>query len=101
MLKSKERLRALGASALIALVLMLFFSSCSPLYPTNPWGEANAFFTMGRGVLAGKVPYRDLALKVGPVMVALHALAACISSTGFVGVWLLEIVAMTGTLYFA
>lgn len=101
MLKSKEQLRALGASALIALVLMLFFSSCSPLYPTNPWGEANAFFTMGRGVLAGKVPYRDLALKVGPVMVALHALAACISSTEFVGVWLLEIVALTGTLYFA
>lgn len=101
MLKSKWDYRALGISALIALILLLLFSSCSPLYPTNPWGEANAFFTMGRGMLAGKLPYRDLALKAGPLVCALHTLAACISSTSFLGVWILEIAALTGTLFFA
>lgn len=101
MLKTKEERCALGISALLAGLLLLFFSRCSPLYPTNSWGEANAFFTMGRGVLAGKLPYRDLTLKAGPLLIALHALAACISSANFLGVWLLEIVAMTFSLFFA
>lgn len=101
MLKTKEDRCALGISALMAVILLLLFSRCSPLYPTNSWGEANAFFTMGRGMLAGKLPYRDLALKAGPLLIALHALAACISSTGFISVWLLEIVAMTATLFLA
>lgn len=97
----QERLQALAASVLIAAALLLLFSRCSPLYPTNSWGEANAFFTVGRGMLAGKVPYKDLVLGAGPVVFALHALAALISSTGFLGVWLLEIAALAGLVYFS
>ena len=101
MMRNQEERRALVLSALIAAALLLFFSRSSPLYPANVQGEANAFFTMGRGMLAGKVPYRDLVLGAGPVVYALHALAALVSSTGFLGVWLIEIAAMTVTLYFA
>lgn len=97
----KDEVRALAGSALIAAVLLLLFSRCSPLYPTNPWGEANAFFTVGRGMLAGKVPYRDLELGAGPMVYALHMLAACVSDTGFLGVWLIEIAALTGLLFFS
>lgn len=101
MLKHRESRRMLAISALIAAVLLLLFSRCSPLYPTNNWGEANAFFTVGRGMLAGKVPYRDLTLGAGPLVYALHALAACVSGSSFIGVWLLEIIALTGLLYFS
>ena len=101
MLKHRESRRMLAISALIAAVLLLLFSRCSPLYPTNNWGEANAFFTVGRGMLAGKVPYRDLTLGAGPLVYALHALAACVSGSSFIGVWMLEIIALTGLLYFS
>lgn len=101
MLKHRESRRMLAISALIAAVLLLLFSRCSPLYPTNNWGEANAFFTVGRGMLAGKVPYRDLSLRAGPLVYALHALAACVSGSSFIGVWLLEIIALSGLLYFS
>lgn len=97
----KEERWALVFSLLAAAVLLLFFSRSSPLYPINPWGESNAFFTVGRGMLAGKVPYRDLAYDAGPVVYALHALAACISPADFLGVWLLEIASMAALLFIA
>lgn len=100
-MKKRENLYMLILSALIAAGLLLLFSRSSPLYPTNNWGEANAFFTMGRGMLAGKVPYHDLSLNAGPVVYALHALAALISSGSFLGVWLLEIIALAASIFFA
>lgn len=100
-MKNAREKRMLAVSALAAVILLLFFSRCSPLYPTNPWGEANAFFTIGRGMLAGKLPYRDLMLSAGPLVYALHALAALISPGGFTGVWLIEIIALAVVLYFS
>jgi len=98
---AKEERRAAVLSVLLAAALLLLFSRSSPLYPTNNWGEANAFFTVGRGMLAGKAPYRDLSLSAGPVVYALHALAALISSGSFLGVWLLEIIALAASIFFA
>lgn len=92
---------ALAISVLVAAVLLLFFSRCSPLYPANTWGEVNAYFTVGRGMLEGKVPYRDLAFDAGPVVYALHALAALIRPADFLGVWLLEIIALAALLFIA
>ena len=100
-MKNAQERRMLAVSALIAAALLLFFSRCSPLYPTNPWGEAKAFFTVGRGMLAGKLPYRDLALNAGPLVYGLHALAALVSPDGFTGVWLIEIAALAAALYFS
>ena len=101
MMRAREDRCALVASALLAALLLLLFSRCSPLYPTNNWGEANAFFTVGRGMLAGKLPYRDFALNAGPLVFALHALAARISPGSFLGVWLLEIAALAAALFIA
>ena len=63
-MRSGEERRARIASALLAALLLLLFSCCIP--PTTG-GEANAFFTVGRGMLAGKLPYRDFALNAGPL----------------------------------
>jgi len=101
MMHAKEERRAAVLSALLAAALLLLFSRSSPLYPTNNWGEANAFFTVGRGMLAGMAPYRDLSLSAGPVVYGLHALAALISDASFLGVWLLEIIALAASIFFA
>ena len=58
--KSKLSRTELGFLILTATVTITIVSTCSPLYPFNPWDDANCFFTVGRGILHGLVPYRDL-----------------------------------------
>lgn len=71
--------------------LMLFFcSKSSPLYPLNDWPDANVFLSAGKGMVEGRVMYRDLYDHKGPLLFALHALCALIAPDSFFGVWLLE-----------
>ena len=73
-----------------ATVTITFASTCSPLYPFNPWDDANCFFTLGRGITHGKVPYRDLYEQKGPLLYFIYALAALISEKAFTGAWIFE-----------
>lgn len=77
---------------LSAAVTMTVVSTNSPLYPFNPWDDVNCFFTLGRGIIHGLVPYRDLYEQKGPLLYFIYALAALISEKSFVGVWIIEIV---------
>lgn len=86
---------------LIAAVALLFTSKCSPLYPLNDWPDANVFLSAGKGMLEGRVMYRDLYDHKGPLLFALHALCALISTEGFLGVWLMEIALFTAFLLIA
>ena len=85
---------ALGA------VCVTLFSRSSPLYPLNDWVDSNCFFTVGKSVLRGVVPYRDLYEQKGPLLYFLHTLAACVSFRSFLGVYLLEVLAAAGYLYY-
>ena len=86
---------------LLAAVLVTICSQSSPLYPLNTWVDANCFFTVGKSMLFGKVPYRDLYEQKGPLLYALYALAYPISHRSFLGVWLLEIAAAFAFLCFS
>ena len=76
-----------------AAVTVSICSLSSPLYPFNNWVDANCFFTVGKSMLSGIVPYRDLYEQKGPLLYALYALAYPISHRSFFGVWLMEIAA--------
>ena len=76
----------------ISAILLFFTSKCSPLYPLNDWPDANVFLSAGKGMLEGKVMYRDLYDHKGPLLFALHALCALVSADSFLGVWFLEII---------
>ena len=78
---------------LVAASAITLCSASSPLYPLNDWVDANCFFTVGKSMLFGKVPYRDLYEQKGPLLYALYALAYPISHRSFLGVWLFEIAA--------
>lgn len=93
--------RLLLFSLLMAAGFLLILSKCSPLYPMNDSVDVNCFFTMGRSILHGIVPYRDLYEQKGPVLYFLYALAALISEHSFFGVYLLEIVTFGLFLYFS
>ena len=71
-----------------AAVLLAVCSWSSPLYPYHCGGDANVYFTIGRNMLDGLVPYRDLIDQKGPLLFFIQMLAALVSRQSFLGVWL-------------
>ncbi|WP_332237511.1 hypothetical protein [Sporolactobacillus sp. KGMB 08714] len=84
----------IGFLFLYAFFIMLFFTQSSPFFVLNNWDDANAFFTVGKGMAHGLVPYKDLFEQKGPLLYALYELAYFVSHTNFFGVYLLESLAM-------
>lgn len=76
-----------------AILTITICSKSSILYPINDWVDANTYLTLGRAMLRGSVPYRDLYEQKGPLLYFLHAAAAAVSDSSFFGVFLLEIAA--------
>ncbi len=81
--------------------ILLTCSKSSPLYPMNDWVDVHCFFTVGKSILHGIVPYADLYEQKGPVLYFLYALAALISSKSFWGVFILEVAAYGLFLWFS
>ena len=85
-------------------VVVLFFAcliilGSSPIYKTNPWTDSNAMLTMGRSMLHGIVPYKDIIDQRGPVLYLIFVIGAMFSRTSFFGVFLLQIINI-GIIYF-
>ena len=76
---------------LVALISITLNSECSPLYAFNTWGDPNFMLTVGKGVLKGYVPYRDLYEQKGPLLLFLHTAGAAVSFNSFTGMWILEV----------
>ena len=96
MKRNKENIR-FAVDAAIAFVtafaVIMICSKSSPLYPLNDWVDANTYHTVGRGILHGKVPYRDLYEQKGPLLYLLHAAAAAVAESSFLGVFIIEVIA--------
>ena len=75
-----------------AFLTITLNSKCSLLYPFNNWTDPNFMMTVGKGVLKGLVPYRDLYEQKGPAILFFHSIAASISFRTFHGVWIIEII---------
>jgi len=71
-------------------VLLLFTTTSSPLFAFNGWVDVNAYFTVGKGLFNGYVPYVDLIDHKGPFVYFLFGIAWSIDNTGFFGVYLLQ-----------
>ena len=80
---------------LAALITITLNSECSPLYAFNSWSDPNFMITVGKGVLKGYVPYRDLYEQKGPLLLFLHTIGAAISFNSFTGIWIIEIIFCT------
>ncbi|OWR28480.1 hypothetical protein CDO73_18185 [Saccharibacillus sp. O23] len=81
-------------------LLLLLCTKSSPLYPLNDWVDANSFFTMGKGMAHGLVPYRDLFEQKGPLLYFIHTLAYWISDRSFLGVYVFETISFAFFLYY-
>ncbi len=85
---------------LISLIFLFICSKNSPFYPFNNWDDPNSFFTVGKGMANGLVPYKDLFEQKGPIIYLIHAISYLISNTTFIGVFLFEVISFSIFLYF-
>lgn len=85
---------------LTAASLLFIASRSSPLYPFNDWTDVNTFFTVGKGMLAGKVLYHDLFDHKGPLLYLFYSVASLISYKTFLGVYILESISLSIFLFF-
>ena len=95
----KELLWASLLSILAAAGVLLFCTKSSPLYPTNDWVDTNCFFTVGKSMFEGRVPYLDIYEQKGPLLYFLYGLCYLVSPTSFFGGYLLETASAAATLF--
>lgn len=90
-----------GGLCLYSFLIMLFCTKSSPIYVLNDWYDANAYFTMGKGLMNGMIPYKDLFDHKGPFLYFIHGIGYLINNNGFFGIFILQVISMSVTLIFA
>ena len=93
----KKQFGTYGYAVAAAFAVLMICSRSSFLYPFNIWDDANSYFTMGKSMMRGMVPYRDLFDQKGILLYFLYGIGYLISHTTFAGVFLLEVIAGTLT----
>lgn len=78
--------------AAAAFLILLPASRSSFLYPCNDWNDANSYFSVGKALFNGKLPYRDVFDQKGMYLYFFYGLAYLISHTTFAGVFVLELI---------
>ena len=78
---------------LSGFIIITAVSSASPIVAINGINDSNCLLTVGRGLLRGKIVYRDLMEQKGPILYLINAVAALITPYGFTGVWITESIA--------
>ncbi len=86
---------------LLSFGVLLFTSKNSFLYVFNDWEDINAFFTVGKSMMKGIVPYRDLFEQKGLILYVIYGIGYLLSNSNFNGIFILEIINFSFFLYYA
>ena len=77
-----------------AVAVILFFASmASPFYAYDSQVDINVWVTIGRAMHEGIMPYRDLLDHKGPLLYLLYYFLTAVGSSGYLGVYLIEVIA--------
>jgi hypothetical protein len=80
---------------IFAFVTLLICSKNSFLYVFNDWVDANCFFTVGKSMVHGILPYKELFEQKGPLLFLIYGLGSLITPTSFHGVFVFEVLSFT------
>jgi len=100
-LQNSEKILAIALCIVSAFGVIGVCSKASFIYPFNDWNDANCFFTVGKSMVNGIVPYRDLLEQKGPLLYLMHGLAWFVSHDSFLGVYFLESICAAFFLYYS
>ena len=92
MKKNRSGMAVAGYFLLAAFLLLMLATRSSFLYICNDWDDTNSYFTMGKALMNGYVPYRDIFDQKGIWLYFFYGLAYLISNSTYTGVFILEIV---------
>lgn len=92
--------QSLGLLAIVGAFIMTFCSYTSPAFYFDTSPDNNAFFTVGKAMMHGIVPYKDIFEQKGPYVYFLHGLAYLVSSRSFLLIFLVEIATVTAAMFF-
>lgn len=98
--RNKRNIITLAYCFLVSFLLMAICTKSSFLYPINDWSDPHCFINVGRGMMEGRVTYRDLFEQKGPLLYFIHGLTYLISPTSFAGVFALEVAAFAVFLFY-
>lgn len=90
----KKNIKCLKPFLYCLLLSFLFLLVCSKnsfLYSINTWKDANAFFTVGKTMIHGGVPYKTIFEQKGPLLYTIYALSSIIKYNSFIGVFIMEV----------
>lgn len=85
----------------LSAVMITICSTCSFLFATNSWIDANCIFTAARSVFHGRVLYRDVMDHKGFYIYVINILGYLLSRRSFFGMYLVEILFFSVFLYFS
>lgn len=95
----KNRLILYAVCLVISFLLLMTCSANSFLYKFNDWCDLNWYITVGRGMDAGKVMYRDLFDQKGPLLYLLFSVF-CLFKNPYLATWFFEVISYSFYLYF-
>ena len=76
-----------------AFGVLTMCTKSSFLYPFQDFGDINCYLTVGKSMMNGIVPYRDLFEQKGPLLYFIYGLAWLISHDTFIGAYMFEVLA--------
>ena len=89
--KGKESFVIIAYLGAAAFLLTALASRSSFLYPCNDWNDANSYFSVGKALFHGRVPYRDVFDQKGMYLYFFYGLCYLLSHTTFRGVFVMEV----------
>jgi len=89
------------ALLLFSILFVFFNSKNSPLYLFNEWVDANIYFSMGKGIANGLIPYKDIFDHKGPLIFFIYYIGYSISGTSFLGIYIMECITLFINMFFA
>lgn len=94
-IKVNKTLLTFFFSFLFAFITLSIVSKNSYFYVFNDWVDANCFFTVGKSMIKGIVPYKQLFEQKGPLLYLMFGIGSLITPKSFHGVFLLEVLSLS------
>ncbi|MBR5975610.1 MAG: glycosyltransferase family 39 protein [Clostridiales bacterium] len=88
-LLQRSEKRNYGIISLFVLVVLLWISPYSPIYRYITHTDLVCYKVMARGLLSGKIPYKDLFDHKGPLTYLVYAIGFLLPGNLNIGVWIL------------